>query len=300
MKHMKHRALIPCKTRSDAPARACRWPRAAAQAAAAASQAVARAAGALPARRRRQLPLPPPPPGMTHAAPLLPWFPPHCRLTAAAAAAAPLAHPTVQRGSQRRRLAASGSNSEQARRELEEAVKEQVQGRRRLRAWCCRGVIKCFIPPLSPEGPVRQRFALISGCNHTLSAACPPARPAPPPPPSRRLQDLWQIPNREQWYQATWCAADQPDWSPARFVRSTQLAPGVRQAPLLHLASLADVAAAQISRMDACDARWLPAPPCIARLLACFPARLPLSPPSTRPVACRARCCCACCACCAC
>lgn len=24
------------------------------------------------------------------------------------------------------------------------------------------------------------------------------------------------------------CAADQPDWNPARFVRSTQLAPGVR------------------------------------------------------------------------
>lgn len=27
------------------------------------------------------------------------------------------------------------------------------------------------------------------------------------------------------------CAADQPDWNPARFVRSTQLAPGVRCAP---------------------------------------------------------------------
>lgn len=41
--------------------------------------------------------------------------------------------------------------------------------------------------------------------------------------------DLWQIPNREAWYHATWCATDQPDWNPAKFVRSTQLAPGVRE-----------------------------------------------------------------------
>lgn len=41
-------------------------------------------------------------------------------------------------------------------------------------------------------------------------------------------EDLWQYPDREQWYQAKWCATDQPDWNPARFVRSTQLAPGVR------------------------------------------------------------------------
>lgn len=41
-------------------------------------------------------------------------------------------------------------------------------------------------------------------------------------------EDLWQFPDREQWYHAKWCAADQPDWNPARFVRSTQLAPGVR------------------------------------------------------------------------
>ncbi|PRW60867.1 hypothetical protein C2E21_1253 [Chlorella sorokiniana] len=42
-------------------------------------------------------------------------------------------------------------------------------------------------------------------------------------------EDLWQFPDREQWYHAKWCAADQPDWNPARFVRSTQLAPGVRE-----------------------------------------------------------------------
>ncbi|KAL4436125.1 hypothetical protein ABPG77_005573 [Micractinium sp. CCAP 211/92] len=42
-------------------------------------------------------------------------------------------------------------------------------------------------------------------------------------------EDLWQYPDREQWYQAKWCAADQPDWNPARYVRSTQLAPGVRE-----------------------------------------------------------------------
>lgn len=41
-------------------------------------------------------------------------------------------------------------------------------------------------------------------------------------------EDLWQFADREQWYHAKWCAADQPDWNPARFVRSSQLAPGVR------------------------------------------------------------------------
>ncbi|PSC74147.1 hypothetical protein C2E20_2793 [Micractinium conductrix] len=66
------------------------------------------------------------------------------------------------------------------------------------------------------------------------------ARPAAAPLRRRRQQrrvaastvieeDLWQYPDREQWYQAKWCATDQPDWNPARFVRSTQLAPGVRE-----------------------------------------------------------------------
>ncbi|KAL4855062.1 Fruit protein [Chlorella vulgaris] len=44
--------------------------------------------------------------------------------------------------------------------------------------------------------------------------------------------DLWQFADREKWYQATFCAVDQPDWNPARFVRSSQIAPGVREVVL--------------------------------------------------------------------
>ena len=42
------------------------------------------------------------------------------------------------------------------------------------------------------------------------------------------VQDLWQYPDRDQWYLAKYAANDQPDWNPARFVRSTQLAPGIK------------------------------------------------------------------------
>lgn len=42
-------------------------------------------------------------------------------------------------------------------------------------------------------------------------------------------EDLWQYADRDQWYVARFCATDQPDWNPARFVRSTELAPGVRE-----------------------------------------------------------------------
>ncbi|EFN60149.1 expressed protein [Chlorella variabilis] len=67
------------------------------------------------------------------------------------------------------------------------------------------------------------------------------ARPAQQPAaPRRRVQrpaaaapeveeDLWQYPDRDQWYLAKFCAQDQPDWNPARFVRSTQLGPGIRE-----------------------------------------------------------------------
>lgn len=41
--------------------------------------------------------------------------------------------------------------------------------------------------------------------------------------------DLWQHADRDKWYAATWCALDQPDWNAARFVSSTQLAPGIRE-----------------------------------------------------------------------
>eukprot|EP00887_Chlorella_sp_A99_P003864 scaffold11.g3864.t1 len=41
--------------------------------------------------------------------------------------------------------------------------------------------------------------------------------------------DLWQFPDREQWYLPKFAADDQPDWNPARFVRSRDLAPGVRE-----------------------------------------------------------------------
>lgn len=45
-------------------------------------------------------------------------------------------------------------------------------------------------------------------------------------------EDLWQYPDRDQWYLPKFAADDQPDWHPARFVRSSQLAPGVREVVL--------------------------------------------------------------------
>ncbi|GAB4814665.1 hypothetical protein N2152v2_001711 [Parachlorella kessleri] len=45
-------------------------------------------------------------------------------------------------------------------------------------------------------------------------------------------EDLWQYPDRDQWYLPKFVANDQPDWNPARFVRSTQLAPGIKEVVL--------------------------------------------------------------------
>lgn len=42
-------------------------------------------------------------------------------------------------------------------------------------------------------------------------------------------EDLWQYKDRDQWYLARWAAVDQPEWNAARFVRSSQLAPGVKE-----------------------------------------------------------------------
>jgi hypothetical protein len=42
-------------------------------------------------------------------------------------------------------------------------------------------------------------------------------------------EDLWQYKDRDQWYLPKWAALDQPEWNPARFVRSAQLAPGVKE-----------------------------------------------------------------------
>lgn len=67
------------------------------------------------------------------------------------------------------------------------------------------------------------------------------SRPAPQPARRRGLarlaavvddEDLWQYADRDQWYLPKWAANDQPDWNAARFVRSTQLAPGVREVVL--------------------------------------------------------------------
>ena len=43
------------------------------------------------------------------------------------------------------------------------------------------------------------------------------------------LQDLEQYKDRENWYLPKFSANDAPDWNPGRFVRSRQLAPGLRE-----------------------------------------------------------------------
>jgi len=45
-------------------------------------------------------------------------------------------------------------------------------------------------------------------------------------------EDLWQYPDRDQWYLPKFAASDQPDWNPAGFVRSSQLAPGIKEVVL--------------------------------------------------------------------
>lgn len=41
-------------------------------------------------------------------------------------------------------------------------------------------------------------------------------------------EDLLQYPDRLKWYETKFCADDMPDWNPGRFVRSQQIAPGVK------------------------------------------------------------------------
>jgi hypothetical protein len=79
-------------------------------------------------------------------------------------------------------------------------------------------------------------------CRANKSLCCRLSRVAQQQPvvPRRRVQraaaaeapeveeDLWQYADRDQWYLAKFCAQDQPDWNPARFLRSSQLGPGIR------------------------------------------------------------------------
>ncbi|KAK9817158.1 hypothetical protein WJX72_010528 [[Myrmecia] bisecta] len=41
-------------------------------------------------------------------------------------------------------------------------------------------------------------------------------------------EDLEQFADRENWYRATFCADDAPDWNPGAFLRSTQVTPSLR------------------------------------------------------------------------
>lgn len=43
------------------------------------------------------------------------------------------------------------------------------------------------------------------------------------------IQDLLQYKDRDQWYLPKFVADDAPDWNPATFLRSRQLAPGVKE-----------------------------------------------------------------------
>eukprot|EP01025_Chloroclados_australasicus_P019863 TRINITY_DN208_c1_g1_i1.p3 TRINITY_DN208_c1_g1~~TRINITY_DN208_c1_g1_i1.p3 ORF type:complete len:351 (+),score=48.97 TRINITY_DN208_c1_g1_i1:168-1220(+) len=45
-------------------------------------------------------------------------------------------------------------------------------------------------------------------------------------------EDLWQFPDRKDWYEAKFCADDMPDWNPGVFVSSEVVAPGIKE---LHL-----------------------------------------------------------------
>lgn len=51
-------------------------------------------------------------------------------------------------------------------------------------------------------------------------------------PEQNKKEDLWQFSDREQWYLAKFAADDQPDWNPAVFLRSRQLAPGIKEVVL--------------------------------------------------------------------
>lgn len=48
----------------------------------------------------------------------------------------------------------------------------------------------------------------------------------------RDEEDLMQIPDRLEWYEAKFCAEDMPEWNAARLLRSRDLAPGVREVVL--------------------------------------------------------------------
>jgi hypothetical protein len=44
-----------------------------------------------------------------------------------------------------------------------------------------------------------------------------------------RAQDLLQYKDRDRWYLPTFHANDAPDWNAGAFLRSRQLAPGIRE-----------------------------------------------------------------------
>jgi hypothetical protein len=46
------------------------------------------------------------------------------------------------------------------------------------------------------------------------------------------VQELIQIEGREQWYETKFVSDDAPDWNPARWVSSQQVAPGLREVVL--------------------------------------------------------------------
>lgn len=47
-------------------------------------------------------------------------------------------------------------------------------------------------------------------------------------------EDLLQIPDRANWYETKFAADDMPDWIPATYIRSTDVAPGLRNIVLQH------------------------------------------------------------------
>eukprot|EP01026_Neomeris_dumetosa_P027358 TRINITY_DN22242_c0_g2_i2.p2 TRINITY_DN22242_c0_g2~~TRINITY_DN22242_c0_g2_i2.p2 ORF type:complete len:323 (-),score=55.88 TRINITY_DN22242_c0_g2_i2:5-973(-) len=42
-------------------------------------------------------------------------------------------------------------------------------------------------------------------------------------------EDLWQFPDRKDWYEAKFCANDMPDWNPGTFISSDLVAPGIKE-----------------------------------------------------------------------
>ena len=71
-----------------------------------------------------------------------------------------------------------------------------------------------------------EEEAVNMGCALPLHGQC---RRVPHFPPLVHLQDLLQYKDRDRWYLPTFHADDAPDWNAGRFLRSRQLAPGIRE-----------------------------------------------------------------------